>query len=190
MTGKVDRINIRATTIINADNQSIIVPNREFITSNLVNWTHKDRIIRVKIELGVAYGTCPDRVADLLLTLAREDPDVLRNPVPGASLESFGDSALQFSLNVHVPDPSLAGRVRHRLSTEIQRRFREAGIEIPKPGREVHVRTLPREWPLSLPSRPANVRFDQQAQAPPAPTVSTSAPEPTPEEAIHRCVDE
>jgi potassium efflux system protein len=190
MSGKVDRINIRATTIINADNQSIIVPNREFITSNLVNWTHKDRIIRVKIELGVAYGTCPDRVADLLLTIAREDPDVLRNPVPGASLESFGDSALQFSLNVHVPDPSLAGRVRHRLSGEIQRRFKEAGIEMPKPGREVHVRTLPREWPLGLPARPPGVRFDPPAQAPPAPVISTSAPEPTPEQAIHRCVDE
>jgi potassium efflux system protein len=190
MSGKVDRINIRATTIINADNQSIIVPNREFITSNLVNWTHKDRIIRVKIELGVAYGTCPDKVVDLLLTIAREDPDVLRNPVPGATLESFGESALQFALTVHVPDPSLAGRVRHRLSAEIHRRFQEAGIQIPRPGREVHVRTLPHEWPGGDSVHHASRRIDHASPTPPAPAMSAVEQDQEPEEAMHRCVDE
>src|SRR5206468_2155977 len=124
-------INIRATTIINSDNQSMIVPNRQFITSNLVNWTHKDRILRLSVPLGVAYGSDPDRVQDLLLAIARDDSDVLRNPVPVAVMESFGDSALNFILHVHVPDPSLIGRVRHRLCTEIQRRFAEAEIRIP-----------------------------------------------------------
>ena len=69
-TGKVDRINIRATTIVNSDNQSMIVPNREFITGNLVNWTLKDKILRVPIKLGVAYGTDPDQVVNLLLSIA------------------------------------------------------------------------------------------------------------------------
>ena len=73
-TGKVDRINIRATTIVNGDNQSMIVPNREFITGNLVNWTLKDKILRVAIKLSVAYGTDPDRVVNLLLSIARQDP--------------------------------------------------------------------------------------------------------------------
>ena len=70
-TGKVDRINIRATTIVNSDNQSMIVPNREFITGNLVNWTLKDKILRVPIKLSVAYGTDPERVVNLLLGIAR-----------------------------------------------------------------------------------------------------------------------
>ena len=83
MTGKVDRINIRATTIINGDNQSMIIPNRAFITGDLINWTLKDKIIRVSIRVKVAHGTDPDRVSELLLGLAREDADVLRNPVPG-----------------------------------------------------------------------------------------------------------
>ena len=83
-TGKVDRINIRATTIVNGDNQSMIVPNREFITGNLVNWTLKDKILRVAIKLSVAYGTDPDRVVNLLLSIARQDPDVLLNPAPSA----------------------------------------------------------------------------------------------------------
>ena len=73
-TGKVDRINIRATTIINSDNQSMIVPNREFITGNLVNWTLKDKILRVPIKMTVAYGTDPDRVVELLLRIARRTP--------------------------------------------------------------------------------------------------------------------
>ena len=84
-TGKVDRINIRATTIINSDNQSMIVPNREFITGNLVNWTLKDKILRVPIKLNVAYGSDPDRVVDLLLQVARADADVMINPAPSAA---------------------------------------------------------------------------------------------------------
>src|SRR6185437_6117198 len=75
MIGKVDRINIRATTITNGDNQSIIVPNRAFITGDLINWTLKDKIIRASIRVNVAPGTDPDRVTDLLLTIARDDPD-------------------------------------------------------------------------------------------------------------------
>ncbi len=73
-TGTVDRINIRATTIINGDNQSMIVPNREFITGNLVNWTHKDKILRLAIRVGVAYGSVPAQIVDLLLAIAADDP--------------------------------------------------------------------------------------------------------------------
>src|SRR5262249_20905782 len=77
MTGQVDRINIRATTITNGENQSIIVPNRAFITGDLVNWTLKDKIIRVTLRIKVAYGADPDRVAEVLLNIARDDADVL-----------------------------------------------------------------------------------------------------------------
>jgi small-conductance mechanosensitive channel len=142
-TGKVDRINIRATTIVNGDNQSMIVPNREFITGNLVNWTLKDKILRVAIKLSVAYGTDPDRVVNLLLSVARQDPDVLLKPAPSASLEGFGDSALLFGLYTFVPDPGLAGDVRHRLCTEVQRRFVAEGIVIPFPTHELHLNGVP-----------------------------------------------
>src|SRR5262249_48406702 len=122
MTGRVDRINIRATTIINGENQSIIVPNRAFITGDLVNWTLKDKIIRVSIRVRVAHGTDPDQVADVLLAVAREDDDVLRNPVPASAMEDLSEYAQIYALHVHVPEPSLAGRVRHRLLTQIQKR--------------------------------------------------------------------
>jgi potassium efflux system protein len=174
-TGKVDRINIRATTIINSDNQSMIVPNREFITGNLVNWTLKDKILRVPIKIGVAYGTDPDRVVDLLLRIARQDADVLLNPAPAAVLEGFGDSALLFGLYAFVPDPNLAGGARHRLCTEIQRRFVEEGIVIPFPTHELHLNHMPpdltraldttRDGPLVVQAH----RYDPASRIPSAP---------------------
>lgn len=187
MTGKVDRINIRATTIINSDNHCIIVPNREFITTKLVNWTHKDKIVRVSLAVSVAYGTDPARTADLLLAIARGDADVLKNPVPSASLESLGDSGLVFGLYVHVPEPGLAGRVRHRLYSEIQRRFDSEAIEIPYPIRELRVRSTDdgdkREKSLE------NLRFDPPRSGAPDPNlrptqaaVSAVAPNPNVDE--------
>ena len=176
-TGKVDRINIRATTIVNGDNQSMIVPNREFITGNLVNWTLKDRILRVGIKLSVAYGTDPDKVVELLLSIARQDRDVLLNPAPSAALEGFGDSALQFSLYTFVPDPGLAGGVRHRLCTEVQRRFVADGIVIPFPTQELHLNRVPSDLTRALLSSrdddglsaPQPHRYDMAGRVPPSP---------------------
>jgi potassium efflux system protein len=174
-TGKVDRINIRATTIINSDNQSMVVPNREFITGNLVNWTLKDRILRVPIKIGVAYGTDPDRVVDLLLQIAHQDADVLVDPAPAAALEGFGDSALLFALYAFVPDPNLAGAVRHRLCTEVQRCFLEAGIVIPFPTHELHLNRVPPDLTRGLEATDDGRitaqphRYDLAARIPPAP---------------------
>jgi potassium efflux system protein len=185
-TGKVDRINIRATTIINGDNQSMIVPNREFITGNLVNWTLKDKILRVSIKINVAYGSDPDRVVDLLARIARADADVMINPAPSASLEGFGDSSLQFALYTFVPEPALAGNVRHRLCSEIQRRFSQEGFVIPFPTQELHVNNKAAgDLLLAVESPPVNastappIRFDVAAKNPPTPHVAGTPPATT-----------
>jgi potassium efflux system protein len=181
-TGKVDQINIRATMIINGDNQCMIVPNREFITGNLVNWTHQDRILRVGIKVGVAYGTDPDRVVELLLAVAREDADVLIDPPPGAALDGFGESALLFSLSVYVPDPGLAGKVRHRICAEIQRRFTHENIVIPLPTHELLVSRVPDEVTQALVANrdelSSSHRFDVSSATPPAPHSVAVAPRP------------
>ena len=186
MTGKVDRINIRATTIINGDNQSMIIPNRAFITGDLVNWTLKDKVIRVTVRVKVAYGTDPDRVSELLLAIARDDADVLRNPVPSALMEEIGDSALSFVLYAHVPDPSLAGRVKHRLFRQIQRRFDEANFPIALPTQELIVK------PTSLPPTPfppaGRYRVDPPSRPRPVSVGPVDCPEPV--EDSHRGVDE
>ncbi len=166
-TGRVDRIHIRATTIVNGDNQSMIVPNRQFITGNLVNWTHKDKILRITIKLGVAYGSDPDEVSELLLSVARRDPDVVMSPAPAAMMEGFGDSALLFALYAHVPDPGLIGTARHRMCAEIQRRFVEAGIDIPFPIREVRMSGLPAIRDEA--ALPAPARRDGASVVPPEP---------------------
>jgi potassium efflux system protein len=190
MTGKVDRINIRATTITNGDNQSMIVPNRAFITGDLVNWTLKDKVIRVSIPVKAAHGTDPDHVTELLLGIAREDPDVLRNPLPASFMDDFSDSALSFILHVHVPEPSLASRIRHRLLSQIQKRFADAGIEIPLPTQELRVQSItesavdPREAVYDLPRR------HRPSATPPAPRFATQSPIPEAVEECHRGVDE
>jgi potassium efflux system protein len=188
MSGKVERINIRATTITNGDNQSIIVPNRAFITSDLVNWTLKDKILRVAIKLKVGNGTDMERVSELLLNIAREDPDVLLNPVPSAFMEDFCDSALSFALYVHVPDPSLGSRVRHRLFAQIQKRFAAEGIAFALPMHHLRLESLGEQTRTAVDFS----RLDPPSPTPPAPRLATTTPAPVPQavEDCHRGVDE
>lgn len=191
MSGKVDRINIRATTIINGDNQSMIIPNRQFITGNLVNWTHNDKVMRIQVDVKVAHGTDPDKVTDLLLAIAQDDLDVLKNPVPTALLDSFGESTMNFALSAHVPEPSLMGRVRHRLYSQVQRRFAAAGIVIPVPTRELRLHAIDQDLAGHAAARP-HFR-PPEARTPPAPHspwAGAKAPLPVPAEACNRGVDE
>ena len=187
MSGKVDRINIRATTITNGENQSIIVPNRAFITGDLVNWTLKDKIIRVSLKVKVAPGTDPDKVADLLVAIAREDPDVLRNPAPSALMEEFCDSSLMFNLSAHVPEPGVAGRVKHRLFTQIQRRFAEAGVLIPFPTQALVLRPIDSASDSLWARMSDPIRFDTASQVP-APHGVTRQDSATSSEEPHRPV--
>jgi len=136
-TGKVDRINIRATTIINGDNQCMIVPNREFITGKLVNWTHKDKIMRVGVRVTVAHDSNVDQVVKLLLSTAQGDFDVLCKPAPSAVLEEIGETGLKFALFAHVADPGLMGGAKHRIAKAIQERFAQVGITLSSPSRDV-----------------------------------------------------
>ena len=189
MTGKVDRINIRATSIINAENQSIIVPNRAFVTSDLVNWTLKDKVIRVSLRIKVARGTDPDRVSELLLAIVRDDPDALRNPVPTALVEEFTDNAMVFALNVHVPEPGLAGRIKHRLFGQIQKRFEESNVPLALPVQELYFKSSEGPGFFSQRFREPR-RWDAPSPTPPPPIVTVSRRAPEPLEECHRGVDE
>ncbi len=142
MTGVVSRIHIRATTITDGDRKELIIPNKEFITGRVLNWTLTDPINRVVIPVSVAYGSDTQRVAQMLLKLAQDHPSVLDNPPPGVALESFGDSALNFVLRCFLPNLDSRGTVINELHMAIDRAFREAGIEMPYPQYDVHVRTF------------------------------------------------
>jgi small-conductance mechanosensitive channel len=147
--GDVVDISMRATTIVTNDNISIIVPNSEFISSTVINWSHTDRNVRFNFPVGVAYREDPERVRKLLLEIALENPGVLKDPKPDVLFTEFGDSALMFNLRVWTSEYiNRPGVLKSRLYYEISRRFKEAGIEIPFPQRDVHIKEIPQGKPV------------------------------------------
>jgi potassium efflux system protein len=143
LSGRVTRIRTRATTILDFDNREIVLPNKNFITGQLVNWTLSDTTTRLTVSVGVAYGTAPQQVHELLRRAAREHPLVLRDPEPVSWFLDFGPSALNFSLMLFVASPRDRFPVQDALNTRIAELFAEHGIEIAFPQMDVHLRTLP-----------------------------------------------
>jgi small-conductance mechanosensitive channel len=140
--GDVVNISPRATTIVTNDNIAIIVPNAEFISSRVVNWSYTDRDVRFNFPIGVSYSSDPERVRDVLLELARVHPGVLKDPPPTVLFHEFGDSSLNFILRVWTRQfATIPGVLRSELNFAISRAFKEQGIEIPFPQRDLHIRS-------------------------------------------------
>ncbi|SEI46636.1 potassium efflux system protein [Allopseudospirillum japonicum] len=143
LSGTVTRIQIRATTITDWDRKEIIIPNKAFITEQLVNWSLSDAITRVVIPVGVAYGSNTELARELLLKVAYEHPLVLADPEPNAFFLTFGASSLDMELRVYVNDMGARLPVVHELHTQIAKVFAQHQIEIAFPQLDLHVRHLP-----------------------------------------------
>lgn len=141
VTGHVTRIQMRATTITDWDMRELVVPNKEFVTGRVMNWTLSSTVSRMSIVVGVAYGTSPDLVRNLLLQIATRHPLVLKEPAPHALFDEFADSTLNFVLRVYMPSRDVYLQLRHELMTEIAREFQQANVEIAFPQRDVHIRS-------------------------------------------------
>jgi potassium efflux system protein len=141
VSGTVTKIQIRATTITDHDRKELIVPNKEFITGRVVNWTLSDRVLRLVIPVGIGYGSDTDLAQKLLLKAATDNPKVLEKPAPSAAFLGFGESAINFELGVFTTVENF-GILRHELNTAINHAFRDAGIQIPFPQQEIHVRSI------------------------------------------------
>ncbi len=146
--GDVTEINIRSTTIRSLNNIAIVVPNSEFISSTVINWSHGDPKTRLEIEVGVSYNSELDKVMESLLEAAKEHPSTLSHPEPKAWLMSFGDSAWNMRLLVWVRDPQGRRQILSDINCAIVKKFRQKGVEIPFPQRDLHVRT-PLPFPIS-----------------------------------------
>jgi potassium efflux system protein len=163
MTGVVSRIQMRATTILDADRKELIVPNKEFITSRLVNWTLSDSIIRLVVRIGLPYGTDTDEVQRLLLRVAGETPGALVSPPPKAVLVGFSEKTLDFELRVFVADVESLMPVRHRLNTAIEHALRDAQINFTAVSRDA-VGRQSSQAQLSTKSHERN-QIDRRSQA-------------------------
>jgi small-conductance mechanosensitive channel len=142
VNGKVTSISIRATTVLTNDNVSIIVPNSEFISGRVINWSHNDRSIRFRFPVGVSYNEDPLVVKKLLLEVADENENVLKSPAPDVFFDEFGDSSLNFKLAVWTD--TQADRMspfKSELYYAIFAKFKENNIEIPFPQRDLHLRS-------------------------------------------------
>ncbi|GAB6185250.1 mechanosensitive ion channel domain-containing protein [Thermopirellula anaerolimosa] len=142
-SGVVSRIRIRATTLLNFERKELIVPNKDLITGRILNWTLSDAVNRVEVAVGVAYGTNPDQVIEILTQVAEENPYVTKDIPPAVLFAGFGDSSLNFKLFAYLP--SLENRLPaiNSLHAQAARKLAEAGIQIPFPHREVFLHQVP-----------------------------------------------
>ncbi|HEY7774719.1 MAG TPA: mechanosensitive ion channel domain-containing protein [Marinagarivorans sp.] len=138
-TGVVHRIQIRATTLRDFDNKELLVPNKEFITSSLLNWTLSDKEVRILLPVGIAYGSDVDLALELLEQAAVEHPEVLEEPAPMVTFESFGDNALSLYLRCRIASVDDRLQIVTELHKAINAKYNAAGIAIAFPQRDLHV---------------------------------------------------
>jgi potassium efflux system protein len=139
---EIKKIGLRATTVQTFDQADVIIPNADLVTNQVINWTLSNRLVRLIIPVGVAYGSDISLVMETLLACTREHSKIAEAPVPQVLFLSFGESALEFELRVWVLDADNRLLVSSELHQEIDRRFREAKIEIAFPQRDLHLRNV------------------------------------------------
>jgi potassium efflux system protein len=149
ISGTVTRIRMRATTITDWNRKELIVPNKEFVTGKLVNWSLSEPILRLEIPVGIAYGSDTELAAKLLVQVAKSDPNVLDDPAPRAVFRGFGDSALNFELRAFIPNIDHYVSTTHDLLMAIDKTFRHHHITIAFPQRDVHLHTIEATLPVT-----------------------------------------
>ncbi len=140
--GHVRRISVRSTEIETFDRASVIVPNSELISSSVINLTHQNALGRLLIPIGVSYDSDPEQVRAILERVAKNCDLILPYPEPSVSFDEFGASSLDFSLRAYVSDVNKSLSAKTELRTQIFNAFKAAGIEIPFPQQDVHLRDL------------------------------------------------
>ncbi|NEP07212.1 MAG: mechanosensitive ion channel [Okeania sp. SIO4D6] len=141
LEGIVKRIGLRSTYITTLDKISLIVPNSRFLENEVLNWSHNNPISRVKVPIGVAYGSEIRLVRKAILEVAKSHPEVLLHPSPQLWFQEFGDSSLNFDLLVWIREPQKKSKLKSELNYRIEVSLRKYGIEIPFPQRDLHLKS-------------------------------------------------
>lgn len=142
LAGRVETISARATVVVTNDNIAVIVPNSYFIDNQVVNWSYNEQRVRLNFPVGVSYNEDPERVRKLVVEAATACEGVLEKPAPDLLFEKYGDSSLDFNLRVWTDDYSHMPLVlKSKVYYAIFAKFREHGIEIPFPQRDLHLKS-------------------------------------------------
>lgn len=142
VAGRVTKIQLRSTTVVTNDNITMIVPNADFISNTVTNWSHGDPKVRIRVPVGVAYGTNLKLLQDLLLEAAVEHPKALSNPSPLVIFTEFGDNSLNFELAVWTEEMTATPiHFTSQMNFIIEKKLRDNDIEIPFPQRDLHIRS-------------------------------------------------
>ncbi|MEK6775589.1 MAG: mechanosensitive ion channel domain-containing protein, partial [bacterium] len=158
--GEVKQIGLRATVVETFDRAEIIVPNSDLVSNQVTNWTFSDRMARLVITVGIAYGSDVPLTMRLLSEAARGHPLVLKNPEPQVLFIRFGESSLDFELRIWIEDVRNLFLLKSELHQEIDRTFRASGVEIAFPQRDLHIRSF---------DAPVMDRLSGKTGAPPGP---------------------
>ncbi len=140
--GKVTKMQIRATTITDFDRRELVVPNKKFITEDVINWTLSDSVTRVCCPVGIAYRCDPALARTVLVDVARQHPEVLADPEPSAVFLGFGDSTLNLELRVFIVGREQIAQIKDELNLAINTAFQNANLEIAFPQRDLHIRSI------------------------------------------------
>lgn len=146
VSGKVSRIQMRATTLIDFDQKELIVPNKTFITSQLTNWTLTDATTRIVIPISIAYGSDVELAHNVLLKTTQETALILKEPSPSVIFTGFGESSLNFSIRIYVGELSSRLAATHDLHMRLEKALRENNISIPYPQQDVHIRSFVKDF--------------------------------------------
>jgi small-conductance mechanosensitive channel len=142
VSGDVVRISMRSTTIITNDNISIIVPNSDFISSKVINWSHIDRNIRLNFPVGVSYKEDPQKIKKLLLEVVNENDGVLKEPKPDVLFDKFGENSIIFNLRIWTREYiNRPGVLKSQIYYGVFEKFAKNGVEIPFPQRDIHLKS-------------------------------------------------
>ncbi len=142
--GWINFLGVRYISVITRNGTEHLIPNENLITGEVINWSHSQNLVRLKVPVGVAYGTDLEQARDLMLEAAAATKRVLKDPQPSFRLMGFGDNAIDLQLRVWINDPQHGVHsAKSELLWGIWQRFRVHGIEIPYPQRDVHLKSIP-----------------------------------------------
>jgi small-conductance mechanosensitive channel len=142
--GWINFLGVRYISVVTRSGTEHLIPNENLITGEVINWSYSQNLVRLKVPVGVAYGSDLEHVRDLMLEAAADTKRVLKDPEPSCRLINFGDNAINLELRVWINDPQKGvGSVKSDLLWGLWRRFRDHGIEIPFPQRDLHLKSIP-----------------------------------------------